>query len=323
MKNYKHRIIGIFLILFIFLVSMSCNYRGHGTYKQNVRTGNKDVNLESQKKYNLLKLAFDDVLTNTNIFSDLYSLHSKKCFSIYDKKIELELYNVKKEEWIYYDNIPKSIIIVKSDNNEIKLPIKKYRPLDEILYIVPKTDMPILCISNPSGGNGWNVNPFYVISLEDKYFLKNIGEVSDAYDVDVDAIDELIKVDNTWELGLGYLCHADAPGVIIILRVEKDKIISDVSNNINYYRGEIIRINIAINKFPKEIPREGNQRLFSLILQKFLIYRLLKNIDEGWREFNKDIRHYDDKFFYLYDGQRKQGLDKIPIDEIKNKMNES
>lgn len=56
---------------------------------------------------------------------------------------------------------------------------------------------------NPSGGNAWNANPIYVISLEDKYFLKNLGQVSRVYDIDKDGIDELIIYEDIWEGGLG------------------------------------------------------------------------------------------------------------------------
>ena len=323
----RYFVYGAFLVLFIFSISSCCISERNSANEQDddkIRTDNdKIVGRKKSDLRRLATLATEDILTNTNIFNDLYFLHSQEKLIICDKEIELELYNKKYKELIYHENIPSSIIVAKGDSKEIKIPISSYRPLDKIRYIIPKTHESILCIENPSGGNGWNAHPEYVISLEHKHFFKNPGQVSGVRDIDKDGIDELIRYDDIWELGLGYLCHADAPGARIILSIEKNKIVPDISNNINYYQDEIVRINSEIKKFPKGVPREMNQQLLSLILQKFLIYRLLGNIEKGWEEFNKDIRHHDDKFFYLYEGQRKGGLDKIPISEIKNKMSES
>jgi len=281
-KVAKYLVYGGFLVLVIFHISSCCIGERNSALEQDddkVRIANDKI--AWQEKSDLRRLTIEDILTNRNLFNDLYFLHSQKKVFICGKEIELELHNKKYKELIYYENIPSSIIVAKGDNKEIKIPISSYRPLDKIRYIIPKTHEPMLCIENPLGGNGWNARPKYVISLEDKHFFKNLGQVSGVRDIDKDGIDELIRYDDIWELGLGYLCHADAPGARIILGIEKNKIVPNISNNINYYQDEIVRINSEIKKFPKEVPREINQQLLSLILQKFLIYRLLGNIEKG------------------------------------------
>jgi hypothetical protein len=86
-----------------------------------------------------------------------------------------------------------------------------------------------------------------------------------------------------------------------------------------YYHEEIRRIAKEIRNFPTEIPNENNERLLSLILQQFLLYRLIGEIDKGCDRFKQNIKHYDDQFFYLYRGK----LQKIPIAEIENRIRKS
>lgn len=265
----------------------------------------------------------DKVLTDSDVFKKFYEFATNKVIKEY--QLEIQLYKIKdKPEYLYNDYIPKAVFIINGGGNKVKLPSNRFTPLEEIIYILPKNNRPMLCIADPSGGNGWNDNPFYVVSLEESHYLKNLGQVSDVYDIDKDGIDELLIHDDVWEMGLDYLCHAESPGATIIYRVDEGAIVKDVSNHIEYYQKEIDRINEEIKMYPREItgPDKANTGLLSLILEKFLIYKLLGHIEKGWQEFENDIRHYDKDFFFLYGGQMKP-VDKVPIQDIKRKMIDS
>ena len=273
-----------------------------------------------QKKYDFRKLTFGDIVGNDNILIDLYSVRDEEVVTISKKDITLLLYTVKYDELIYNDLIPKSIVIVKGDGKETRLPIEAYQPLTEIDNEIPATKSPVLLIKNPRGGNGWNSNPYYVISLENQFYLKNVGVASGYRDLNHDGIDELISFDGIWEIGLGLLSHSDSPGAIIVLGVENGRISPDINHFASFYTAEINRLNDEISKYPKTLPPTWNSQLLSVILQKFLIYHLLGEDKKGWEEFYKDIRHYDKDNYYLNGGVTGVGVKKIPIDEIVAKM---
>lgn len=270
------------------------------------------------KGYDPADLTTGDILKDSKIFRDLYSMHSQDTVSIEGNEIEISLYNLKGKDLIYYDNIPKSIVVIKAKNRLLKIPLM-FGPLNKISYFIPKTGEPMLCVQDGSGGNAWNANPIRVISLSEKYFLKNVGSVSSIYDIDSDEKDELITYDDIWELGLEFLCHADAPGARIFWRVKDGILVRDTESYMKYYHEEIERIAKEIREFPVEMPNENSERLLSLILQKFLIYRQIGGINQGWDKFNQDIKHYDNQFFYLYRGK----LQKIPIVDIEDSMKKS
>jgi len=237
--------------------------------------------------------------------------------SIEGNEIEISLYNLKGKDLIYYDNIPRSIVVIKAKGNGLlKIPLM-FGPLNNIPYFIPKTREPMLCIQDGSGGNAWNANPIHIISLSEKYFLKNVGDVSSIYDIDSNGEDELITYDDIWELE--FLCHANAPGARVFWRVKDGMLVHATEKYMKYYNQEIERIAKEIRDFSIEIPTENSERFLSLILQQFLIYRLIGKIDQGWDKFNQDIKHYDDQFFYLYRGK----LQKIPIVDIENRMKKS
>jgi uncharacterized protein len=288
--------------------------------KEDDRIRNENIT-SYQNKYDFRELTFGDIVGNDNILKDLYSFREEEVVTINKKDISLSLYTVKYDELVFNDLIPKSIIIVKSESKETRLPIEAYQPLTEIEYSIPVTKSPVILIKNPRGGNGWNSNPYYVISLEREYFLKNIGQVSTYRDLNHDGFEELISFDDIWEIGLGLLSHADSPGAIIVLSVENGKVSPDIKHYTNYYLAEIKRLNGQIIRYPKSLPPEVNGQLLSNILQKFLIYRLLNDEVTGWKEFNEDIRHYDKVYFFLNSSGNR--IEKVSIDEITNKMKKS
>lgn len=281
------------------------------------------------KGYNPADLTTGDILKNSKIFRDLYSMHSQDTVSIEGNEIEISLYNLKGKDLIYYDNIPKSIIVVEGINSKGKKKVLKvpyshgfsaYEPSDKIDVFIAKIPTTILCIKNQLPGQGH----IDLILLSDKFFLQKAGTVSQVRDFDHDGIDDLITYDYIWINGLGYLCHADSPGEKIFWKIENGKLVKNTSGKEEYYRSKIERLDKEIKEFPKDIPpKDGNVRLLTRILSQFLIYRLLGDVDEGWRKFQQNIKHYDDEYFYLNIHFMTGKLEKIPIVEIENRMKKS
>jgi hypothetical protein len=308
----------IITIIGMVFMAISCFAVSGSTETQSLKP---ERDTSYQNKYDFNKMTFGDIVGNDNILKDLYSFREEEVVTMDKKDISLSLYTVKNEELVFNELIPKSIIIIKSNSKEIRLPIEAYQPLAEIDYAIPETKSPVILVKNPRGGNGWNSNPYYVISLESRYFLKNIGQVSAYRDLDNDGVDALIAFEDIWEIGLGLLSHADSPGAIIVFSIEGGKLFPDIRRYTNYYQGEIKRLNDEIKQYPRSLPPEMNGQLLSSILQKFLIYRLLNDEVTGWKEFNEDIRHYDKTHFFLNSSGSR--IEKVLIDEITNKMKKS
>jgi hypothetical protein len=168
------------------------------------------------RSMNLKIYQLEIYLKDSRIFRELYSIHSQDLVSIEGNDFKISLYNLKSKELVYYDNIPKSIVVIDAKRNgSIKIPLLSPRFLDKISYFIPKTVEPMLCIQDGAGGNAWNANPVHIISLSQEHFLKNAGDVSYVCDIDSDGEEELITFDDIWEGGLGFLCHAEAPRVKI------------------------------------------------------------------------------------------------------------
>lgn len=297
MRNPRSLIAILFLLLIIFVASCT-----------------------NGKKHEPADITTGDILKDSRIFRDLYSMHSQDLVSIEGNNLKISLYNLKSEELVFYDNIPKSIVVIDAKRNgSIKIPLLSLRPLDKIPYFIPKTRKSMVCIQDGAGGNAWNANPIQIILFSQDHFLKNAGDVSDVRDVDSDGKDELITYDDIWENGLGFLCHADSPGAKIFWRIMNGILVRDAETNMKYCHEEIKRIAKEIRDFPAEIPNGNSERLLSLILQQFLMYRLIGKIDQGWDKFKQNIKRYDNQFFYLYQGQ----LQKIPIAEIEDRIRES
>jgi len=292
----------------------------------NVSGGNAQLtspkNAGYETKYDVGKLTFEDITGSVSILNDLFSIQAEKKLMIKDKDLSLSLHTIKFNELLNYDNIPHSIITIKSNNKLARIGLSQYEPAKELSYKIPNSKTPVLAIQDTTGGNCWNCRLFHIIGLDDKYFLNNIATVTHMGDIDKDGADDFIRYDDIWEGGLGLLSHADSPGAIIILTLNEGKILPDIRHHIPYYQSEIKRLTSEINKYPKSIPPEKT-RLLSRILEKFLIYRLLGDEENGWREFNKDIRHYDSDYFYLAESLRTRGVDKIPISDIIHRMKTS
>lgn len=277
----------------------------------------------AEEKYALDELTPEEIVKRANVFSDLYGLRSGETVSISGRELEIVLYNLKEGEAAYYDNIPKSIVLLISGRTELVLPMRSYRPIDSISYRVSTTRKPVLFVEDHTGGNCFNCRVLHVICLDGKHFLKQLGFATGVEDVDGDGVEELIRYEDVWEDGLGYLSHADAPTVRIVLAVKEDRLIPDIKGYAGYYKKEIARINKEIRAYSTETPTDDNARLLTRILAKFLLYRAAGDTQKGWEEFKRDVRHYDERFFYLKGSLSESGVNKIPMEEIIERMKQS
>ncbi len=265
-------------------------------------------------------------LRNEKDFSSFYyrQLHDSTSFT--GKQINITFYTLNQDSLLSHPMpiLPDLVVSVQSDGQETRVPISGYWPRDGISWMIPKVKPSVLCVYTPSGGNAWNANPYQVFSLiftkKNSLALTHLGQITDAIDIDKDGTDDLIRYEDVWELGLGYLSHAGCPGAIVFLRIAGNKTVEDVVNHQDYYNAEIQKIENKIKSYSIERPAKMNDALLSLILEKFLIYRLLGKIKTGWSAFEKDIRHYDKHVFYLNNGLQTIA---IPINEIKQKMVDS
>lgn len=272
---------------------------------------------EIGKKFNcdIDRVKFTDIQKNKDLFNALYKLYSKETVDAYGIKLDLSIYHSK---YNMFDAA--SIINIRSASNEVNIPIEYYS-IKKIGYKIPNLKkQKALLIDNYNGGNAWNANKNYVISLEKETFLKVLGEIPGYCDVNKDGYDELCGAEDIWENGLDYFGHANAPGTTIFCKIENGKIVNDSLSYMDYYKKEIDRINLEIKQYPNKFDNTSlNDHLLSLILSKFLIYKTINKMDEGWKEFDKDIRHYDKDYFYFRNGEYR----KIPIKEIKDAIKDS
>lgn len=192
---------------------------------------------------------------------------------------------------------------------------------------------PVLCVSNPSGGNAWNGNPWYLVSLDPDSFLKCPGRAARVMDIDSDGKDDLIWYDDTFENGLEWFCHTSAPGAVIFYRVEEGRVVPDSRRNAEYRREQIRDFDERIHKLRSSIVKDGNvqvgkpkeSRLLGIILMKFLRYRLLGKQDRAWYELGRDLRFRDDDYFFFrryIKNIDKEVIRKYPVSEIEELVRE-
>jgi len=136
----------------------------------------------------------------------------------------------------------------------------------------------ILCLPNPSGGNGWRANPWFVVQADP---LKLLGQVSRVVDIDGDETEELVVVDDIWESYWPLFGHAGAPGASVFYRVLDGALVVDKQATETWASREIAELDAQIqeahSKATSGVP-------LSTILTKFLYYRARNHEDIGWDE---------------------------------------
>ena len=247
-------------------------------------------------------------IISNEILDKFYSLNKRNTIEYNKKQIYLDLYkmradiNNEKEYTVY-------IVIIKTDEKEYaRMSVNEFEPQAGFRYVVPKTKVPLFYITDYLGGNGWDRSPEEIFLLTDNMFLKHIGSVDMIYDANKDGIDELLGIDDTFELVYPF-GHVNSPGVYKFMKIENDKIVADYFND--YYAKELERINKKIKEYSHEIPKKDDMHeLLHSILEKLLIYRLQGNIEQGWKEFDKDMQFYNPEYFWI-------GSEKIKITKLK------
>ena len=175
----------------------------------------------------------------------------------------------------------------------------------------------VLCLPNPSGGNAWRANPWFVV-LQDP--LELLGQVSGVGDVDDDGSIDLVVADDIWEDGWSQLSHAGAPGATVFCGVKDGALVLDRQKTDGWAWRELSRLNAKIREMrPKAAAamargESADADLFGAILSKFLYYRALNLIDSGWEELKKDLRMFDPLQFPA--GRHVPGTGAVPTTPI-------
>lgn len=276
-----------------------------------VSTSEKLMNKSVSRARGTQHIRFEDIQACPDVLDELFSLCASESLTVGNVDIHLGLYKKKeppRESGLVYCEEAPGIVVVSSGDKRVILKMDAYVSLvKKVRYKIPKITPPILCICNPNGGNCWNCSPWYVLSLEEKSFLENLGKVSAIWEYKIGDV-QLIKYEDIWEGGLGWFCHVSAPGAIIYYQVEHGKLVPDVAKNTQHWMNEIKQLDVQIEAMSEEIskdtdveilePRESP--LLRLILIKFLRYRLLGESEKGWKELQKDLRRCDDQYFFFY-----------------------
>ena len=290
--------------------------------------------------HDMKKVRFEDIQASKGLFKQAYDLDTAQDSVVHGYDLLLELHR-KKDELGDFHTIPQFIVLIKSADKKLMLPIASalFKPtsVTEIPYYVPKVNWRIICIANPGGGNGLNANPVYVVSLEDEAFLKNVGKVAAVGDFDKDGVDDLIWYEDVWEAGLFWFGHSWAMELCpkIYYRVEKGKLVRDTKKNTRYWRSEIEKLDTEIAEMSEHISKEAAAQiaepecgLLHAILNKFIHYKLLGESEKGWEGLSKELRHCDGQYFFFpilhsegADGKRRLG--KFPIENIEKVAKES
>jgi hypothetical protein len=303
-----------------------------------ISTSEKLINKSVSRGRGSQHIRFEDIQACPDVLDELFSLCACETLTLDNVDIHLRLYKKKKPAresgLVYFEEAP-GIVVVSSADKRVILKMDAYVSLaKKIRYKIPKITPPILCICNPNGGNCWNCSPWYVLSLEGKSFLENLGKVSAVWEYKTGDV-QLFKYEDIWEGGLGWFSHVSAPGAIIYYQVEHGKLVPDVSKNTQHWRNEIKQFDVRIEAMSEEIskdtevevlePRESP--LLRLILFKFLRYRLLGDSEKGWKELRKDLRQCDDQYFFFHllppKGDMKVRMGRWPIEAIEKTVKES
>ena len=254
-------------------------------------------------------IRFEDVQARPDLLDEFFSLHASEILTVDNVDVCIELYEKKgpaRESGLIYRGEAPGIVMVSGRGKRVIPKMDAFVSLTEtIRQQIPRISPPILCICNPNGGNCWNCSPWYVLSLEKRSFLENLGEVSAIWKYKTGDV-KLIKYEDIWEGGLGWFSHVSAPGAITYYHVEGGKLVPDSASNTQHWMNEIEQFNIQIEALSKEIPKDTEIKileptespLLGLILRKFLRYMLLGEPEKGWKELRKDLRHCDDQYFY-------------------------
>ena len=303
-----------------------------------VSTSEKRKNKNISRARGTQYIRFEDIQACPDVLEELFSIHASESLTVGNVDIHLGLYKKKepaRESGLVYCEEAPGIVVVSSADKRAILKMDAYVSLTKkIRYKIPKITPPILCICNPNGGNCWNCSPWYVLSLEEKSFLENLGEVSAIWEYKTGDV-QLIKHEDIWEGGLGWFSHAGAPGAIIYYQVEHGKLVPDVAKNAQHWRNEIKQFDIRIKAMSEEISKDTeveileprDSPLLCLILTKFLRYRLLGESEKGWKELRKDLRQCDDQYFFFYllppKGNMTARMGRWPIEIIEKTAKES
>ncbi|OGF47649.1 MAG: hypothetical protein A2452_03195 [Candidatus Firestonebacteria bacterium RIFOXYC2_FULL_39_67] len=219
-------------------------------------------------------------------FNNMYEKIDVYNISIGENPYTMEFYALKSNENYRLDT---NVVVIKSNDKECfrqSLMSGSLRPLKKLNYVIPKRKEKLLCIqSDLGGGNAWRSRLYYVVSIASENVFKVLGEIDFIKDIDNDGVDELIDINDTFEL---LLAHYESPSALIIKKIENNCLVDDLDNK--YYANRIEEINTE-NKalYSNNETKENDKKAFRNLVEKLLISKTLKKKEEGWRKFKEEV----------------------------------
>ena len=279
------------------------------------------------------KLSFEDIKASPELFADLFVLAGTQELIEDDVDICIEVYHVRDLELRWFENFPSAIYVVMGKGRRIMLPRRLPPPDATIDFRVSEKPPRILCLSDSTGGNCWNCSMWPVFSLEQDSFLELVGEVAEVEKRDDGGLD-LYRLEDVWESGLDWFCHADAPSAKIYYHVEKGALAPDTQRNAAYWKEQVEALDKEIGDLVSKHSRDTDLQaqdlrfgvynpLLRAALLKFLHYRLLGDPKTGWSELHKDLLAACDEQGRVPTLFLKHKLEMTPVDEIERKVRES
>src|SRR3989339_731802 len=191
-------------------------------------------------------------------FNNMYEKIDVYNISIGENPYTMEFYALKSNENYRLDT---NVVVIKSNDKECfrqSLMSGSLRPLKKLNY---------------------------VISIASENVFKVLGEIDFIKDIDNDGVDELIDINDTFEL---LLAHYESPSALIIKKIENNCLVDDLDNK--YYANRIEEINTE-NKalYSNNETKENDKKAFRNLVEKLLISKTLKKKEEGWRKFKEEV----------------------------------
>ena len=279
----------------------------------------------------LRQLTFADIERCGRVFSDLYTIDTSRDLRFEKHTIVLDAYKWRDEarRYRYDQNLPDAVMVVHSGRQRTMLPMRVSDFARDSRYTIVNAPESALCISNAGGGNAWRANPWHVLSLAHRTFLKKLGEVDGVADRGKIGAKRLLVFEDVWEIRLPWFGHANSPWAETFYRVRNGVLEPDAEANAVHWRTEITRLNAEIEQ-ERPAGKEANDisscknefemgsPLLRAILDKYLNQRLLEGHDKAWAELQKELRHSDAEYFYFHPFEpREKTLVKCHIRDIE------
>jgi hypothetical protein len=195
------------------------------------------------------------------------------------------------------DTLPRVFLLTKVDEKDQEKII--FSMEDEVFDFVKIRDInkdgtPELIIQHGNLGNCWNCHGqsvFQIVNGEVKDMFPDLPKVEGYKYANVwvsesnnGKTDDIMVVDDSWEGGHGWFCHANAPSHVITLTWKDGKYQRDGLASSSYYLKNISGRHILRKKIFKDKDNTPEQ-IISLAIEDFWDYQEIEKNDEGYAKF--------------------------------------